>query len=117
AELAVVVGEVLRHALRERGAEDALVLRGTVADLDEEVVDLAADGTDLGDGVHEAGGTDDLLDERAAGLLELPFAGRRGDVDARVDVPLELLELQRAVVERARQAEAVLDEGLLAGAV
>ncbi len=35
----------------------------------------------------------------------------------RSDALLALLELERAVVERAREAKAVLDERLLAGAV
>ena len=39
--LGVVAGEVLGHALGEGGDEDAFVSLGAVADLGQEVVDLA----------------------------------------------------------------------------
>ena len=52
-----------------------------------------------------------------ADLRELVGAGRGGDVDDLVDAVLELFELERAVVERRGQAEAVVDEVLLARAV
>ena len=55
---------------------------------------------------------DDLL--RA---LELVRPGRRAHVDDLVEVVLELLEGQRAVVERRRQPEAEVDQDLLARAV
>ena len=45
-------------------------------------------------------------------LLQLVGARRRGDVDHLAEPRLELLELERPVVERRRQAEAVLDQGL-----
>jgi uncharacterized protein YcfJ len=47
ADLGVVVGEVFGHALGEGGDEDALVDGGAVADLGEEVVDLAFDGANF----------------------------------------------------------------------
>ena len=47
ADFGVVVGEVFGHALGEGGDEDALVFCGAVADLGEEVVDLAFDGADF----------------------------------------------------------------------
>ena len=47
ADFGVVAGEVFGHALGERGDQDALVLCGAVADLGEQVVDLAFDRADL----------------------------------------------------------------------
>ena len=67
ADLGVVAGEVLGHALGEGGDEDALVALGAVADLGEQVVDLAFDGADFDFGIDEAGGADDLLDDDAGG--------------------------------------------------
>ena len=47
ADLGVVAGEVLGHALGEGGDEDALAFFGAVADFGEQVVDLAFDGADF----------------------------------------------------------------------
>jgi hypothetical protein len=55
ADFGVVVGEVFGNALGESGDEDALVVGGAVADLGEEVVDLALDGANFYLGVDEAG--------------------------------------------------------------
>ena len=68
-------------------------------------------------GIDEAGGADDLLDDDAGGAGEFVGAGRGGDVDGLVDAVLELLEFERAVVHGGGQAEAVVDEILLAAAV
>jgi len=68
ADLGVVVGEVFSHALGEGGDEDALVVGCAVADLGEEVVDLAFDGADLYGWVDEAGGADDLFYDYAGGF-------------------------------------------------
>ena len=98
ADLGVVVGEVLGHALGESGDEDALVDCGAGADLGQEVVDLALDGADFDLRVDQAGGADDLFDDDAGGLGEFVRAGRGGDVDNLAGAGLELLELERAVV-------------------
>ena len=86
-------------------------------DLGEEVVDLALHRPDLQPRVHEAGGADHLLDHDAPRLLQLVGARRGGDVERLADPLLELLEVERAVVEGRGQAEAVLDERRLALAV
>src|SRR6185437_891738 len=117
ADLGVVVGEVLGHALGEGGDEDALADLGARADLGEEVVDLALDGADLDLGGAEAGGADDLFDDDAGGFGEFVGAGRGGDVNDLAGARLELLELERAVVHGGGQAESVVDEVLLARAV
>ena len=118
AELAVIVREILRHALRQRGAEDALVLRRAIANLGEQIVDLARDGAHFDVRVHQTGRPNDLFDEDALRLFDLVFAGRRRDVKkATMNVAFELVEFERAVVERARKAESVFDQGLFARAV
>ena len=98
--------------------EHALVLRRAVADLAEQVVDLAGDRAHLDLGIEEARRADDLLDDDA--LRPSRARSRRASPTRRCTCStcaLELLELERPVVERARQAEAVLDERLLARAV
>src|SRR5262249_40137754 len=101
----------------ERRAEDALAALHALADLLQEIVDLTGHRTHLDLGIHEPRRADHLLDHDALRLVELVLPRRRRDVDAIVDVVLELLELERPVVERARETEAVLDERLLARAV
>ena len=116
AGLEQVVGQVLGHLLRQRRDEDALARLLAVADLVEEVVDLVPCRAQLHLGVDDAGRADQLLrdDLRAR---ELERAGCRGDEHELVHLPQELVEPQRAVVERRRQAEAEVDERLLARAV
>ena len=47
ADFGVILGQVLRHALGQRGDEHALVGLGALADLAQQVVHLALDGPDL----------------------------------------------------------------------
>ena len=85
-------------------------------DLLDEVVDLALGGLHDHLGVDQAGGAHDLLDDLGR-HLQLEGAGGGRQEHHLVDPLEDLLELQRPVVGRAREPEAVLDELLLAGAV
>ena len=86
------------------------------SDLVEKVVYLPVGGLDVDYRVGKPGRADDLLDH-PLGMFVFIRPRRGGYVNGLVDHPLELAELQRAVVERGRQAEAVLDERLFARAV
>ena len=68
-------------------------------------------------GIEQARRADDLLDDDALGLLQLVLGRRRGHEDRLRGARLPLVEPQRAVVERRRQAEAEVDQRLLARAV
>ena len=61
--------------------------------------------------IDQAGRPDDLLGEDAAGLLQLPAAGRRRDEDGLRPHGVPFLEAQRAVVDAGGQAEAIFGEG------
>ena len=111
-----VVGQVLGHLLGQRGDQHPVAPLGAVADLGDQVVDLALGRLDDDLGVDQPGRPHDLLDH-LGGLLDLVGRRRGRQEDALVDPLVELVEAQRPVVRRRRQAEAVLDEGLLAGAV
>ena len=116
AELEQVAREVLGHLLGQRRDQHALVAVDAHAHLAHQVVDLVARRADVDLRVDDPGRSHDLLDDAPrARALELA-GGRRHEHDLRRDAQ-ELLEGLRAVVERARQAEAVLDERLLARAV
>ena len=92
-------------------------MRGDGLHLAQEVVDLRARRADLDRRIDEAGRADDLLDEDAAGALELPMAGRRRDMHGLRAHRLPFLEAQRPVVQAGRQAEAVFGERRLAAEV
>ena len=87
-----------------------------LADLLHQVVDLVPGLAHVDLGVHHAGRAHDLLDD-AAGVVALEVARRGRDEHDLRRAREELVEGLRPVVERARQAEAVLDQGLLARAV
>jgi hypothetical protein len=116
ADLGIVLRQVFGHALGERGDQHALIVLHAGADLAEQVVHLSLDGADLHRRVQQAGGADDLLHHHAGGLGEFVGARRGGDIDL-VDAVFEFLEGERAVIERARHAEAVGHQHLLARAV
>ena len=59
--------------------------------------------------VDQSGGAHDLLHD-PVGHLQLPRPGRRGHVHDLLHPLLELLEAERAVVDRARQPEPEIDE-------
>ena len=91
--------------------------RRAVANLREQIVDLALDRTHFDRRIHQPGRANHLLDDDAAGLVQLVRARRRRDVDQLRHARFPLLEVERPVVERRRQAEAVVDEHFLARAI
>ena len=108
--------EVLGHLLRQRGDQHALVRVGAHAHLVHQVVDLVARLAHLDLGVDDARGAHDLLDDLGR-VLALERTRRRRHEDHPRNPLEELVEAQRAIVERRRQPEAVLDERVLARAV
>ena len=109
-----IVGEVLGHLLGQRGDQHALIALGALADLADQVVDLALRRFDDDLRVDQAGRPDHLLDELAARLAQLVCAGRRRQIDRLADPVGELLPGQRPVVDRRRQPEPEVDEVALA---
>ena len=94
AVLVQILGEVLGHALGQRRHQRAVAAARDLLDLAEHVVDLAARRADLDRRIDEAGRADHLFDEYAAGLLHLPVARRRRDVDGLRPHRLPFLEAQ-----------------------
>ena len=60
---------------------------------------------------------DELLEDATFALGELIFGGRCADIEDAWGEVVELLELQRSIVQRSGQAEAVLHETRLTRAV
>jgi hypothetical protein len=111
-----VLGQVLGHLLGERGDQDPFTPGGRLVDLLDEVVDLPLGRLDHDLGVDQAGRADDLLDD-VGRLGDLVGRGCGGHEDALVDALVQLVEAQRPVVDGRGQAEAVLHQDVLAGAV
>ena len=112
-----VFGQVLGHLLGQHGDQGAVAALRHRAALGDHVVDLAARRAHLHRRVDQAGRADHLLGEDAAGLLQLPVAGRGRDEDGLRPHRVPLLELQRAVVDAGGQAEAVFGQRELAPVV
>ena len=77
AQFLVIRGEVLGHSLGERGDQHPFLTLGAVANLLEQIVDLALDRPYFDRRIHQAGRPDHLFDHHPAGLLEFVGAGRR----------------------------------------
>ncbi len=114
--LGQVLGQVLGHLLGEGGDQHPPAGGHGGVDAHPEVVDLPRGRPDVDLRVDEAGRTDDLFHDVGA-VLELPRAGGGREHDGLARPGHELVETQRAVVEGGGQAEAVLHQGLLSGAV
>ncbi len=95
ARLVQIFGQVLRHALGQRGDERAIALGGGELRFVNKVVHLALDRPHLDRRVDQPGRTDHLLGEDAAGLLHLPRSRRRRDVDGLRTHRLPFVEAKR----------------------
>src|SRR5690606_18689162 len=87
-----------------------------LADLAQQVVYLPPHRAHLDFGVEHAGRPDDLL-HNLLGMFVLILGRGSGGEDDLVDTLLKLLEVERAVIQGARQAETVFYQRLLAAAV
>ncbi len=108
-----IVGQILRHPLGERSDENALILGDAQVDFRKQIVDLGLRWTDFQHRVDQTRRPHELLDDLSCMRL-LVFRGRRGDEHRLRQELLELIEAQRAVIERRRQSETVVDEVFLA---
>ena len=113
-ELAVVLREVLGHLLRQRRDENAIAHLDPLANLSEQVVDLAAHGADFDHRIQKAGGANDLLDHHTLGALQLVFRRCGRHEDCLPGAGLPLVEAEGAVVHRRREPEPEVDQRLLA---
>ena len=111
-----VVGEVFRHFFGQRGDEDAFVSGDAGADFAEHVFNLAFDRADFNFGVEQAGRAHDLFDGLAA-VFAFVVARCGRDIDGLRRNGLKFFKAQRAVIERGRQAKAVIHQGFFARAV
>ena len=83
-------------------------LRAVRSLISNQVVDLPVGRLHRDLRVQKAGWADDLLDDRRR-FLQLHIARRRAHEHRLIDMPVKLIEIQRAVVVSRGQAEAVVD--------
>ena len=104
-----ILGQVLGHALGERGYEHALAKPHPDVDLGEEIVDLGLRGSHFQYRVDQPGRAHDLLHHLSRMLLFV-IGGRGRNKDGLWQQSLEFIEAQRTIVERGRESETVVDE-------
>ena len=76
AQLSVILGQVLCHALGERGDQGSLLRLHLLAHLSIQIIHLPRDRPHFNVRIHEAGGPDNLLHDLAlAGLVSSYSAG------------------------------------------
>ena len=112
-----VLGEVLGHALGERGDQRAVAALGDLAHLVDQVVDLRLGRAHLTGGSIRPVGRITCSTKAPPVSLELPAAGRRRDERRLRAHGVPLLEAQRAIVHARGQAEAVFGQRRLAPVV
>ena len=101
----------------KRRHQHALLALDPFADLVQQIVHLGPRRAHDDRRVHQSGRANHLLDHRAVAFAQLEVRRRRRNVDRLIDHRRELVEVERPVVERRRQAKAVLDQGFFARAV
>ncbi len=109
-----VLGEVLGHALGQRGDQHAVAQLDALVDLGHQVIDLGADRADLDDRIDQAGRAHHQFGDLAFGLAQLVRPRRGRDIDAARATLFPLFKPQGTVVQGRGQAETELDQGFLA---
>ena len=115
-QLEEIVREIFGHLLGQGGHQDTVALRHPLVDLLDQIVDLSLGGLDDDLGIDKSGRANDLLDDDV-GVLEFERARCCRQEHHLTDPVHDLLELQRPVVGRRRETEAVVDQCCLPGLV
>ena len=111
-----MVGQVLGHALGERGHQHALLTRHALANLVLKIVNLPTNRTHIDLGVEQASRTNNLLNVVLANP-QLIVARRGRNVDELGNPRLKLIETKRAVIECRRQTKTMLHQRHLTRAI
>ena len=117
AYLGVVAGQVLGHALGERGHQHAFVFFCPVTNLGQQIVDLPLHRSNFHLRINQAGGPDYLLNHNARRSSQFIRPRRRGNVNRLVNAILELLKCERPVIHGRGKPESVVHKVLFAAAV
>ena len=116
-QVLIIVGQIFGHALGQCRHQHPLLTLHPLANLLQQIVHLIARRTHEDFRVRQSGGPDQLFDHLPIASAHLIVRRRGRHVDDLADAGFEFVEIQRPVIERRRQAKAVLDQGLFARAV
>ena len=111
-----MVGQVLGHALGQRGHQHALLACNALANLVLKIVNLPTNRTHIDLGIEQAGRTNNLLNVVLANPQLIVTRCCR-NVDELGNPRLKLIETKRAVIERRGQAKTVFHQRHLTRAV
>ena len=111
------LGQILGHALGQRGDERTVARFRRLACFDDQILHLFLDRLDLDRRIDQPGRADHLFGEHAAGLLHLPRTRCRRDVGGLRAHRVPFVEPQRTVVDRAGQAETIFGQRQLAAVI
>ena len=108
-----VFRQILGHALGQCGDQNPLLTADPFVNFRKQILDLGQGRPDFDLRINQSGRPHDLLDD-SPGVFQLVGPRGGGNVDALRGARLELLELQRPVIQRRGQTETVIDQGFLA---
>src|SRR5215467_9794223 len=108
AQFMIVLTEVFSHPLGQRRDENATALCNFCSHLSQQMINLPFRRLHLNDRIEKSCRSDDLFDDNAAGMLQFVGTWRGGHMDDLVEQSLELLKLQRSIVDRRRQTKSIL---------
>ena len=111
-----IIGQILRHLLGQRRDKDLVAVLDGCADFSDQVVDLPVHRAHVDLGIQKSRRADDLLGPEQL-VRFLVGTRRRAHEEHLVDVSLKFFKIERPVVQRRRQAEAIFHQGRLAGPV
>ena len=116
ARIKQMVGQVLGHALGQRGHQHALLAGNALANLVLKIVNLPTNRTNVDLGIEQTGRTNNLLNVVLANP-QLVIARRGRNIDKLGYPCLKLIETKRAVIERRGQAKTVFHQRHLTRAI
>ena len=112
-----IVCQLLGHPLGEGCDKDPLVILRPLADLFHQVVHLVFRRSNLNRRIQKPGRTYNLLYHKTFRAIQLIIGRSGADIYLLPGDLVELVELQRAVVRRGREPEAIFNQNRLAGVV
>ena len=106
-----IFGQVFGHFFGQGRYQNPLALGDDLAAFFHEVVNLVFNRTHDANRIGKPGRANDLFDEAAAALFQLPVAGGCGDKNRLTAHGVPFVKLQRSVVNAGRQTEAIIGQG------
>src|SRR5215467_9323518 len=108
AQFMIVLTEIFSHPFRQCRDENATALCNFCSHLSQQMINLPFCRSYLNDRIKKSCRSDDLFDDNATRMLQFVGTWCGGDMDDLIEQSLELLKLQRSIVDCRRQTESIL---------